>query len=184
VLFLYKWQLLGGGGGGLKSSSPPPLPTALPCKVIQESRIRLLIALQSGIQTVESRIHTSEESLSWPNFLESTTDLELIRNPREEYNSESKECMDYLTWGELWVWLALLLYQLFLISRARLLSQTIYIAFEIMARNRRQLACNRWLQNKICRSIYVIQISKAVEYSCPWFLAMMSSCFVRSALVF
>jgi hypothetical protein len=28
----------------------------------QESRIRLLIALQSGIQTVESRIQTSEES--------------------------------------------------------------------------------------------------------------------------
>ena len=33
-----------------------------PCKVIQESRIRLLIALQSGIQTVEFRIQTSEES--------------------------------------------------------------------------------------------------------------------------
>jgi hypothetical protein len=58
----------------------------VPCKVIQESTIRLLIALQSGIQTAESKIQTSEESgiliLGWAKFLESEIhDRSGIRNP-------------------------------------------------------------------------------------------------------
>ena len=52
-----------------------------PCKVIQESRIRLLIALQSGIQTVQYRIQTSEESR-----ILILGQFSGIRNPRPIWN--------------------------------------------------------------------------------------------------
>jgi hypothetical protein len=76
-------------------------------KVIQKSRIRLLIALQSEIQTVESRIQTSAEEsgihersgIRNPCKLWNPESKE--RNPEsKEKNPESRECMDYLTWGD------------------------------------------------------------------------------------
>ena len=57
----------------------------VPCKVIQESTIRLLIALQSGIHTAESKIQTSEES-----GILILGQVSGIRNPRPIWNPESK----------------------------------------------------------------------------------------------
>ena len=76
-----------------------------------EYRIRLLIALQSGIQTVESRIQTSEESgililgqfsgiriprPTWNKEFKLWNSESKERNPEsKEWNPKSKECMDY-----------------------------------------------------------------------------------------
>ena len=75
-----------------------------PCKVIQESRIRLLIALQSRIQTVESiesKHQRNPESFSLANFLESGIH---DRSGIQVVESRIQGVHGYLTWADSGHW--------------------------------------------------------------------------------